>query len=384
MKHRFCVPISVAVLLMLLAACQEEMESRSFISKFRILGVQASPPAAVTGDNIEVRGVYAPVANVSARVAFVTVDTQWIAALGAFLPENVDEYSEAELTALLEGFAASGQTSTADAMELLVPQFKVIVRDVDPASGVALLPAENIVVSPALVAVMKLLGQTTGLPLYMLGCSNGTIDEAALLRQVSDLTGSQEIGDMESACAGANATAIASFKTLNILFENDTTAIDTRNENPTIRVFQFDKTIHPPDTPPLDTGKVVCESKDGCRDPIEMKVAVFKEDFQFFEGYSRQQNEMENMFVSWFSDGGEFSSDRIRSDDARAAVDAMADGNVAGMNAILADPGRTHWFTVDWLPPVEGGTFNLWVVVNDLRGGVGYARYRISAEAPNY
>ncbi|MBN2719033.1 MAG: hypothetical protein JXX14_24510 [Deltaproteobacteria bacterium] len=394
MKHRLCIPCPFAVSCMLLAvcvfsacfsACNEEMESRSFISKFRILGVQASPPEAVVGDRIELRGVFAPVAGETANVAFVTVDTQWIAGLSSILPDNVDQLSQAELQTLLTSMAAQAGIDSADAAGMLVPQFAVTVSPVDAVTGVAVLPADNVVVSPALVAMMKLLGQTDGLPVYLLACSNGVIDEAALRQSAGALSNAQQIGDLEAACQGPNASALASYKTLNIRI-NDENAVngDDLNTNPQITVFLFNDTVHPPNATPGETGKVVCEGADGCRDPITLRVAVSKDDFQYYEGFERRENEMEKMFVSWFANGGEFSTDRIRSDDAGAAVEAMTNGNEASLDALLANPARKHWFTVDWRPPVEGGLIDLWVVVNDLRGGVGYAQYRVSAEAPNY
>ena len=389
MKHQSCIPGCITVLCMLLAisqmACNEDMESRSLITKFRVLGVQTNPPEAVVGDSIEVRGIYAPVAGQSANVAFVTVDTQWIAALASFLPSNVDQLSEAELQALFESVASQNGLDPTAAANLLMPEFKVIVVPVDATTGVATLPAENIVISAPLVAILKLLGQTSGLPLYMVACSNGTIDEAAIQRSANNLTNSQEIGNLESACIGNDASAIASFKTIEIRVPDGTAKdADPLNQNPRVRVFQIEKTTHPPDSPPGDTGTIICESTDGCRDAKEFRVAVDKADFQYFHGFSREENEMEKMFVSWFATGGEFGADRIRSEDAQAAADAMSDHDKAKLDQILADDTRPHWFTVEWMPPVAGGDFDLWVVVNDLRGGVGYARYHISVQAPNY
>ena len=387
MKKRLCITCIIAVLCTLAAACQDDTEKRSFISKFRILGIQATPPEAVTGDNIEVRGIFAPKPGHDANVAFVTLDTGWIAELDNLLPENVDQYSAAELQTLLESLLAENSVDNIAASDLLVPRFKVMTAPVDPGSGLAVLPSENIIISRALVAIMKLLGQTNGIPLYLLACSNGVIDETALLEGTQTLSSSQEIGDLETACHGNNATAIAAFKTLNISIPDAITnglTTDDLNANPQINLLQIEDVIHSPNSPPGETGTMVCEGTDGCRDPFTFRVAVFKKDFQYFEGFSRRENEMEKMFVSWFSNGGEMSSSRIRSNDAQTAADAMADGDIARMDELLAANSNYNWFTVDWLPPIKGGTFDLWVVVNDLRGGVGYARYRIKADAGNY
>lgn len=385
MKQRLCLSFILALLCMSLPACQEDMESRSYISKFRILGVQTSPPEAVAGDSVEVRGIFAPVEGQAATVAFVTVDTQWIAQLGSVLPDNVAEMTDAELQDLAGALLIMQGMTDSDAAEVLVPEFKVVVAPVDETTGLAVLPAENLVISPALIAIMRLLGQTEALPLYLLACSNGTINEASLLNMVENLTDSQEIGALGTACQGSDATSLAAYKAVNIHIPDGTTAdTEALNSNPRIQSFRIEKTVHAPNTLPGVTGRVLCEGEDGCRDPFQFQVSVYKDDFQFFQGYERRENEMEKMFVSWFSNGGEFGNSRIRSDDAQIASDAMKSGDSTALDEILADSERKHWFTVDWLPPVEGGIFDLWVVVNDLRGGVGYARYHISADAPNY
>ena len=375
----------LAVLCTIMAACNDDTEKRSFISKFRILGIQANPPEAVTGDNVEVLGIFAPKVGHAASVAFVTLDTGWIAELDAVLPENVEQYSAAQLQALLDSLLAESGVDSVSASNLLVPQFKVVTVPVNADTGLAILPAENIVISPSLVAIMKLLGQTEGIPLYLLACSNGVIDEAALLESTRQLTNSQEIGSLETTCRGVDVSAIAAFKTLNIRIPDDSkTVADDVNANPQIKLFQIEETLHLPNTPPGETGTMVCEGSDGCRDPFRFRVAVHKSDFQYYQGFSRRENEMEKMFVSWFSNGGELAPSRIRSDNAQTAADAMADGDIAKMDELLKDTAPFNWFTVEWLPPVEGGVFDLWVVANDLRGGVGYARYQIRADAGNY
>ncbi|MBN2528138.1 MAG: hypothetical protein JXR76_17230 [Deltaproteobacteria bacterium] len=388
MKHRLCLPFIVAVLCMSLPACQEDMESRSFVSKFRVLGVQTTPPEAIAGDAVAVSGIFAPVKGQAASVAFVTVDTEWIAqTLGPILPDNVDTFTTAELKELMNALMSlQGQTSEAAApQDVLTPQFKAVVVPVNDVTGVATLPAENLPISPALIAVMKLLEQDGGLPVYLLACSNGTIDTRKLLGDVNHLTDSQAIGDLGAACKGPNATALVAFKAVNIRLAGDSAAnTDPLNLNPRIQTFQIEKKTHPPNSPPGETGKMICKGTDGCRDPFRFQVSVHKEDFQYFQGFERRENEMEKMFVSWFSNGGEFSNSRIRSDDAQVAADAMMAGNSAPLDQILADPQRNHWFAVDWLPPVEGGVFDVWIVVNDLRGGIGYARYKIRAQARNY
>lgn len=386
MTPRICIPLLWILGCVLLGACQDEMESRSFISKFRLLGIQATPPEATSGDRVEVRGIFSPVSGKAANVAWITFDTQWLESLSAILPADIGQYSNKELQTLMTTLMPPGDTETPGSSSVLQPEYKVIVTPINPQTGIAVLPEENIVISPALIAMMRLLEQTSGFPLYVLGCSNGVLDETTLLQMVSSLTDTQQLGFLEDTCKGDDVEAIAAHKTINLYIPNGDPydAQSPQNQNPVIDTFQIDQITHTANTPPAATGTVMCESEDGCRDPVEFRVSLTKDSFQYYQGYTRRQNELEKIFVSWFSNGGEFDNARIRSNDAQFAVNAMEAGNETELNAHLADPQQEHWFIVKWMPPVKGGTFDLWIVANDLRGGIGYARYQIYADAPNY
>ncbi|MBN2342115.1 MAG: hypothetical protein JXX29_11120 [Deltaproteobacteria bacterium] len=386
MKHRICTLSILVWMCVLLGACQEEMESRSFISKFRLLGIQSNPAEAAAGDYVEVRGIFAPVEGQSASVAWVLMDTQQIAALDDMLPDDIDQYTDEQLAAWLASIMSEDTDGSVQNAMLSEPAYRVIVSPVDALSGIAVLPSQHVEISSSLVLLMRAFGQAEGVPLYMLACSNGEIDEAALQRIISNLSDTQELGELESACVGEESAAIAAYKTLNLYIPaaSEYDALSTPNQNPVVDTFQIDEISHAQGTEPGETGSVLCEGKEGCRDPVTFRVSLTKSSYEYYQGYDRRRNEMEKTFVSWFSNGGEFAGSRIRSNDAQFAVNAMEDGDEARLDARLADENESHWFEVEWMPPVEGGVFDLWIVANDLRGGVGHARYLIRADAPNY
>jgi hypothetical protein len=66
----------------------------------------------------------------------------------------------------------------------------------------------------------------------------------------------------------------------------------------------------------------------------------------------------ESMQVSWYATGGSFDNDST--------------GRVTGDTAVTSDN--------NWQAPSQAGTVHLWVVLNDARGGIGWAGYTLSVQ----
>jgi hypothetical protein len=316
------------------------------ISKFRILGVRAEPAELVADTPVEVTALFAvpqaesenPVA-LDAQVAFITLNPL------------------ADLTAV---------TDLADLLTIRLVA-------VDP-SGEARTGGDDLSFSQDLLDRMTLLFGDQ-LPVYLLACNGGTIDIGILqeaMREVLATMDTPALAILETACTGDGAAPIVSFKQIPI-FQPADTEVDTPpvgpNGNPSLFLLGIDglfETAQP-------FSPIRCEGADGCREPVEFKVELTSESFEYYRDWSGAlRNELETMYLSFFADGGEFGNARIRSDHAQAAQQIAADGRIAEEVEFFSDP---HLFTVEWLPPREGGHIHLWIVAHDLRGGAGWAQY---------
>ncbi len=102
----------------------------------------------------------------------------------------------------------------------------------------------------------------------------------------------------------------------------------------------------------IDEDTALCEAD--CAAP---RGCTGAEKYVFFDPEIREVRERrEGVWVSWFATGGTFEYDRTGRDEEAANLP----------------------FTENlWTAPSEEGTFSLWVVLRDDRGGVGWERYRV-------
>lgn len=319
-------------------ACQEDLEAVSQVTKFRVLAVQADPPEVNPGQSVALR----------ALVADPDPDP---AAAKTGPPHR-------RITAV--GLAVSGlitpSSSGIDEPDLVWPPFVGSAG----ADGVI----DLAVIGVPTQAAELLSGETPEIPVtaVLLICAGGEEGmELALLQALAAAgqdSGLDDPGDLVNVCLVAGAEeGLVAFKTFRITGRPP--ADPDRNENPLIARVVFDER-----DPPLGQGGdpvFQCTGSDGCREGVLLEAYLDPESFQTYQKvvFGEVEQADERLYVSWFTTGGGFTSDR------------------SGNDGTSEDP-----FENDWLPPREGGRFQLWVVAHDVRGGVSWERYEIEARAP--
>ncbi|MBN2804297.1 MAG: hypothetical protein JXR91_14475 [Deltaproteobacteria bacterium] len=317
---------------------------RSQISKFRLLGIRAEPVEIIADTQITLKALFA----------------------APFLKDDKPFIFNAQAAWIIMNPASLTPGS--------LPEFIINVTDVNK-NGESILDSNNLNFPKELINFIVDSGNSSSLtfPVYLLGCNNGKIDTDAARDAILDIGQKTDLSLLEKACTGKDSQSLSAFKNLTIFdSKNDNKDISSLNHNP-----QIDKLL---------SETIICEGSDGCREPKAIKIALTPESFEYYYDYFGElRNEMEDIYVDWYSDGGEFSFSRVRSEDSVKALETRDKGYIDSHgNFTLQINEDSHWFNVTWLPPVEGGTFKLWATVRDLRGGIGWKQYTLKAIAPDY
>lgn len=319
-------------------ACQEDLEAISQVTKFRLLAVQTDPPEVNPGESVALR--------------VLAADPDPDPAAPRYGPPH------RRITAV--GLAVSGlitpSSSEIGEPDLVWPPFAATAG----ADGVI----DLAVIGVPPQAAELLSADTPEIPVtaVLLICAGGEDGmEIALLQALAAAgqdSGLDDPGDLVEICATAGADeGLVAFKTFRITPRPP--ADPDRNENPVIARVVFDER-----DPPLGQGGdpvFQCTGSDGCREGVLLEAFLAPESFQTYEKVVFGEVEVadERLYVSWFTTGGGFTSDR------------------SGNDGTPGDP-----FENDWLPPRDGGRFQLWVVAHDIRGGVSWMQHEIEARAP--
>jgi len=335
---------AIALLLVAAAACQEDLEDISQVTKFRVLAVQTEPPEVLPGENV--------------ALSVLTAD-----------PEGGGR----KITAT--GFAVAG---------LITPSTTQVEQDI-PFYW-ALAPAEAIGGSISLGSIGVPEEAADYLPVdecdhddepdelkdkvplkitaVILVCAGDGLSETDLMAAFGQFAAgldaeSETSLDLSALCAEAGADeGLTAMKTFSV---SDRPADDPqRNRNPQILKLQFDESI-------LQTaeqgghGVYQCTSSDGCREGVPLVGTLTADSYQQYETteFCDPKTVDERMYISWFTDGGKFSADRSGSNEP------------------------TGPYEVDWLPPREGGAYTIWAVAHDVRGGVSWRIYSVEALPPS-
>ncbi len=332
------------VFIILTNACTPDMEMRSEITKFRILGIQAEPAQIIADIPINLKALFAvPKSSDAKKKLILNAEAAWV---------TVDPSS----------------LSLANNPKYIIKISKIT------NNGETVFNSPDFIFKKQLIDNLFTLGGDSKLsiPVYILGCNNGKIDAEILKTKLADINVPTDLAAIEKACKGKNATANTTFKTLDIFVPDNNNPDIKINTNPVI-----DKLL---------SNKIICTGKDGCRDPVNLKLSLTPDSFEYFLDFSHNlRNEMEDMYVDWYSDGGEFSASRIRSEDSVTALEAKKNGYLDSENNYILDiKPDSHWFNITWLPPVAGGNFHMWVTVRDIRGGISWKQFTLTASAPDY
>jgi hypothetical protein len=361
--------INIIVFLLIFAGCNDKMETQSQVTKFRILAVEASSPEVLPGGLLGFRAQFAMASQ--ANVAWALINpTLWSAIKNGEKPDSLPSPPVylSYTTIDKDGISVFGSDFEKD--PFVAVSDDIFSNNDDPSLSLSI-------------------------PVFILGCNNGAIDKEIFTSLILKLT-NMDVSALNEACVQTDPKiepeTITAYKYVRISNFKDTDAtvpaLDTEvnpnelNKNPVISTLKIDGTVHYPSLPADKTGVIHCKGSDGCRDSVTFEVALTPSSFQFY--YQEDPlsdnmiltNEMENIYLSWFCDGGEFSADQVRSSDAQKALDAKEKKYKDTDFKIMAD---SHWFDVDWKPPFKGGSFNLWIVAHDLRGGTGWQHYNIKA-----
>ncbi len=321
----------------LAAGCQEPMESISQVTKFRVLAVQTDPPEANPGESVALRVLVAD-PDPDPAVPKTGPPHRRITAVGmavsGLLTPSSAEVEEPDL--VWPPFAAS---AGADGV------IDVAVLGVPPDAAELLTDEEPVLTATAVLLV----------------CAGGddSVQDALIqsLLAAGQDSGLDDPGDLADVCTTAGADeGIVAFKTFRITARPP--GDGNRNTNPGIEGITFDEGdfLGPDDDPVFQ-----CTGSDGCREGVPLEAYITPESFQTYEQVVFGEVEVtdERLYVSWFTTGGGFTSDR------------------SGNDGTAEDP-----FENEWLPPRDGGRFQLWVVAHDLRGGVSWVQHEIEALAP--
>lgn len=362
---------SCAVFVTLLG-CMEDMEAISQVSKFRVLGIQSDPPELAPGESTQIRALFA-----DPQERGVTV--MWFPMEGLITPNSMTN-SQLDLvwfpavTQVTNGIASYGSN-------IAIPPDYLDDLPKDKCSDDGDEADENWREDPACKRTATML---------ILACAGGEIDpqitsaigtiQTALAQFIAKEITSQELesiitaafvpleetlgsfeemSDIEALCQGEDTEAIISTKTFGISFS------DHKNAVPQIDSLAI-KTgdtwaVNTPWSEPGEPPVFTCDGENGCRDGAEIRAFLTPDSFQTYlrKEFNVWKTVDERTYISWFTDGGNFDADR------------------SGNNGDADDP-----FEVTWIPPIEGGEFTLWAVFHDIRGGVNWKRYTISALAP--
>ena len=352
-----------------LLGCADDMEAISQVSKFRVLGIQADPPELAPGESTQMRALFADPQELGVTV-------MWFPMEGLITPSSMAS-SQPDLawfpnvTQVTNGIASYGSI-------MAVPQNYLDDLPKDKCSDEAdenwredsackktvtmvVLACAGGEIDPQITSAISSI-QTA---LEQFDAKEITIQElesiitAALAGMEETLGSFEEMNDIETLCQGEGAETIISTKTFGVSFS------DHKNAVPQIDSLSLKIgdtwTVNTPWSEPGEPPVFICDGENGCRDGAEIQAFLTPDSFQTYakKEFDAWKTVDERTYISWFTDGGNFDADR------------------SGNNGEADDP-----FEVTWIPPEEGGVFTLWAVSHDIRGGVNWKRYTISALVP--
>jgi hypothetical protein len=348
--------LSVTVVLAVAAlscACQVELEAASEVTKLRILGVQADPPEIAPGEATALRMLTADPKGDGRRVV-----GGGMVVPGLFTPSSAPDpeslpplYYPLPFTDVNE----EGVISFPD--HLAIPEYYL-------EGGV------QVPIAPP--------GQPLTMTAILFVCAGDGFDEYAAYAAIAALETSgagQSVSPLafEDICTDAGADeGIAAVKTFDVATcdpENSGLSCAeeyAQNANPEIESLALNGAL----VSPFVGGVCLeCGAVDGCREPVKVRGYLTAGSFQRYErpiAANLEGTEIvyERTYISWFITGGKFDVERS--------------GNGSDIDEILPDDP----YDANWMPPYAGGDFTLWAVAHDVRGGVSWEIFHITAGVP--
>ncbi len=314
--------IAAGLLLCLaLGACSEPMAAISEIDKFRIMAVQVEPPEIRPGESATHRALFADPHGEGREVTLL-----WATLLGELSEKSTDGSGGM--------LGTPGMTFGDDTYTVTVPA--------DVLEGI---PEETAELRATTVVIL---------------CAGGVIDLQSIEEVFAGGDLSALTGDSDLLCQGGDM--LTAFKQFRISNKGD----DQRNTNPTIDWLKLDGNILNPvdeESPEggEDIGVFTCTDVDKCLEGVPLAALLTENSYQTYEleQFGEVETVSDDPYISWFVTGGHFSNDRSR------------------------PVASNQTFKVTWAPPLMGGTFTLWAVAHDLRGGTSWKRYTVKGITPD-
>jgi hypothetical protein len=347
-------PLLLVALFVFAAApwgCQAELEAASEVTKLRILGVQADPPEVAPGNAVALRILTAD-PNGDGRL----VVGGGIVVPGLFTPSAAPDPAGLPPLVYPLPFTVVNQEGVVSfPSHLMIPDS--YHDDLD----------NEVPIAPP--------GEPLTMTAILFVCAGDGFDENAAYAAIAELsmTGAAEsVGPLafESLCLDAGAdegvTAVKTFTVATCDPATSALACDgeyAANANPEIAAVA----LHGEALTPFVGGVCFeCDAKDGCRSPLKVSARMTPGSFQRYErqlASNLEETEVvyERTYVAWFATGGAFDAERS--------------GNGSTIDAIEPDAP----FEARWTPPYSGGDFTIWAVAHDLRGGVSWELYHVTA-----
>jgi hypothetical protein len=352
---RSALPIAVvSALAALLCACQAELEAAGEVTKLRILGVQADPPEISPGEATAIRILSADPKGEGRRVV-----GGGIVVPGLFTPSSAPDATDLPQLFFALPFTDAGQQGVVSFPDqLMIPEYTL-----DPQNA-------HVPIAPP--------GEPLTMTAILFVCAGDGFDENAAYAVIGELTmggAAEATGPLafEDICTRAGAdegvTAIKTFDVVTCDPATSTLSCDGEyapNANPEIDSVTFDGE---PLSPFVGGVCLECDAKDGCRTPMKASAAMTADSFQRYErpiaaNLSGTEVVYERTYISWFATGGKFDVERS--------------GNGSTIDNVLPDEP----FEAMWMPPPGGGEFTVWAVAHDVRGGVSWEIFHVTAGVP--
>jgi hypothetical protein len=300
---------------LVISGCFGEMDPISYISKFRVMGVQAEPPEVKPGEGTVLSVLFHDPADREVTVV-------WLTCLGLFSPGSS---TPSEILGACDPVAPPAITEGSDGEATFEIPSTPTDLDLNLDAGVDDQPES---VSFTVVVFM---------------CAGGFPD-GGLPSIIPDVDDGMWDMDLDTLCAGGDY--LVATKAVVISKSNNP------NKNPEIDSVLLNGEPISPDQPYL------CGADGACTSNIKVKAFLTEDSFQEYEDQFGEIQE-ESPYISWFVNSGRVSEDRSRASDP---VDPDSKGH--------------GYFETTWKPKDSSGT-KLWLVAHDVRGGAVWQRYQI-------
>jgi hypothetical protein len=300
---------------LVISGCFGEMDPVSYISRFRVMGVEAEPPEVKPGEGTVLRVLFHDPANRNVTVV-------WLTCLGLFSP---------------------GSSATSEILGACVPVAPPAITEGSDGEATFEIPSTPTDLGLNLDAGIGEQPESVSFTVFVFMCA-GEFQDGGLPPMTPGLGDGMWDMDLQAICQGGDT--LTATKVVFISNSNNP------NKNPEIKDVLLDGEPIFPDRPHL------CGDDGACTSSIKIEASLTEASFQQYEDQFGDIQE-ESPYISWFVNSGRVSDDRSR---ASEPADPDDDGH--------------GYFETTWKPRDSSGT-KLWLVVHDVRGGSTWQSFQV-------